>query len=135
MPNTSSVNSLMTEYHVPTVGVSIIQNGKIKQTKLFGNLPYHSPAPNNTLFSIASLTKPLTSTMVLILVSQGKWQLDEPLYHYWVDPDVAADERHKKLTTRHVLSHQTGLPNWRGHEPDGKLSFAFEPGTPLTFNA
>jgi CubicO group peptidase (beta-lactamase class C family) len=94
-----------------------------------GDLPHHSPAPNNTLFNIASLTKPLTAYTTLILVSQGQWQLDEPLSNYWVDPDVAADERHKKLTTRHVLSHQSGLPNWRGHEPDGKLAFAFEPGT------
>jgi CubicO group peptidase (beta-lactamase class C family) len=67
--------------------------------------------------------------MVLMLVSQQKWRLDEPLYYYWIDPDVANDERHKKLTTRHILSHQSGLPNWRGHEPGGKLSFAFAPGT------
>lgn len=129
IPNADIVNSLMTEYSVPVVGVSIIENGKLKQVKVFGNLPHHSPAPDNTLFNIASLTKPLTSSTVLILVSQGKWQLDEPLSNYWVDPDVVGDERHKKLTTRHVLSHQTGLPNWRGHEPGGKLGFAFEPGT------
>ena len=134
IPKTEFVNSLMTEYHVPVVGISIIENGKIKHVRMFGNLPKHSPAPENTLFNIASLTKPLTSTTVLILVSQGKWKLDEPLSNYWVDPDVAADERHKKLTTRHVLSHQSGLPNWRGHEPGGKLSFAFEPGTQYKYS-
>lgn len=129
IPDSAFVDSLMIEYHVPTAGVSIIQNGKIKQVKMFGNLPNGSLAPDNTLFNIASLTKPLTATTVLLLVSQGKWQLDEPLYHYWIDPEVVNDERHKKLTTRHVLSHQSGLPNWRGHEPNGKLAFAFEPGT------
>lgn len=129
IPKAAFVDSLMKAYHVPVVGVSIIQNGKLKQVKMFGNLPKHSPAPVNTLFNIASLTKPLTATTVLLLVSQGKWQMDEPLYHYWTDPDVANDERNKKLTTLHVLSHQSGLPNWRGQEPDGKLSFAFEPGT------
>ncbi len=129
VPKTDLVNALMTEYRVPVVGVSIIENGNVKQVKMFGDLPHHSPAPGNTLFNIASLTKPLTAYTVLILVSQGKWQLDEPLSNYWVDPEVAADERHRKLTTRHVLSHQSGLPNWRGHEPDGKLAFAFEPGT------
>jgi CubicO group peptidase (beta-lactamase class C family) len=129
MPTAALVNSLMKEYHVPTVGIGIIEDGKIKAVRMFGNLAEHSPAPKNTLFNIASLTKPLTSTTVLKLVSQEKWKLDEPLYHYWIDPDVTTDERHKKLTTRHVLAHQTGLPNWRGHEPNGKLSFAFEPGT------
>lgn len=129
MPKPTAVTALMNEYHVPTVGVGIIQNGKLLKVSVFGSLPRHLHAPENTLFNIASLTKPLTSTTVLILVSQGKWQLDEPLFRYWVDPDVADDERHKKLTTRHVLSHQTGLPNWRGHEPEGKLAFSFDPGT------
>jgi CubicO group peptidase (beta-lactamase class C family) len=65
----------------------------------------------------------------LKLIDNGQWQLDEPLYHYWTDPDVENDPRNKKITTRLVLCHKTGLPNWRGHEPGGKLNFAFEPGT------
>jgi CubicO group peptidase (beta-lactamase class C family) len=129
MPKVEVVEALRKEYHVPVAGISIIHKGKLKDVAVFGDLPHHVPAPVNTFFNIASLTKPLTSTTVLMLVSQGKWTLDEPLYHYWVDPDVAADDRHKKLTTRHVLSHQSGLSNWRGHDPGGKLAFAFEPGT------
>ena len=119
----------MKSENVPTVGVCMIENAKIRQVKMFGNIEYHSPAPLNTLFNLASLTKPLISTTTLKLVGAGQWQLDEPLCHYWTDPDVANDTFNKKLTTRHVLSHQSGLPNWRGHEPNGKLSFAFEPGT------
>jgi len=118
----------MKNENVPTVGVCIIENSKIQQVSMFGKIEYHAPAPLNTLFNLASLTKPLISTTTLKLVSSGEWQLDEPLYHYWIDPDVANDDFHKKLTTRHVLSHQSGLPNWRGNEPNGKLSFAFEPG-------
>lgn len=129
MPREDSVVSLMKQYHVPAVAIGIIENGMVKETRVFGNITHHSPAPYNTIFNIASLTKPLVSTTVLMLVSQDKWDLDKPLYHYWTDPDVSEDPRHKKLTTRHVLSHQSGLPNWRGHEPGGKLSFAFEPGT------
>ena len=121
--------TLMKNEKVPTVGVCIIENSKIQQVKMFGNIEYHSPAPLNTLFNLASLTKPLISTTTLKLVSSGQWQLDEPLCHYWTDPDVANDTFNKKLTTRHVLSHQSGLPNWRGSEPNGKLSFAFEPGS------
>jgi CubicO group peptidase (beta-lactamase class C family) len=33
------------------------------------------------------------------------------------------------MTARHVLSHQTGLPNWAYMEPDGKLRLKFTPGT------
>jgi len=119
----------MKQENVPTVGVCIIENSKIQQVSMFGNIEYHVPAPLNTFFNLASLTKPLISTTTLILVSRGQWQLDEPLCHYWTDPDVANDTFNKKLTTRHVLSHQSGLPNWRGNETNGKLSFAFAPGS------
>src|SRR5690606_12664820 len=40
-------------------------------------------------------------------------------------PDIADDTRNKQLTTRLILSHQTGFPNWRSE----KLQFLFEPGT------
>lgn len=126
--NDSIINWMKAE-NVPAVGICLIEKGKIQQVKMFGNIEYHSPAPSNTLFNIASLTKPLLSMTTLKLVSNGQWQLDEPLFHYWTDPEVEGDSLNRKLTTRHVLSHQSGLPNWRGHEPNGKLSFAFEPGT------
>jgi CubicO group peptidase (beta-lactamase class C family) len=71
------------------------------------------------------MTKPVTAIVTLKLVESGRWDLDEPLFHYWIDPDIASNPFHKKLTTRHVLSHQTGFPNWR----DGTLTFNFEPGT------
>lgn len=126
---TDSIVQWMKDAHVPTVGICLIEQAKIKQVKVFGAIRYHSPAPSNTLFNIASLTKPFLSMTTLKLVSNGQWDLDEPLFHYWTDPDVENDSANRKLTTRHVLSHQSGLPNWRGHEPNGKLSFAFAPGT------
>jgi CubicO group peptidase (beta-lactamase class C family) len=124
-----SILNWMQNEKVPTVGMCIIEDAKIREVRMYGNIEHHSPAPVNTLFNIASLTKPLISMTTLKLVGNGQWQLDEPLYHFWTDPDVVSDSLNRKLTTRHVLSHQSGLPNWRGHEPGGKLSFAFEPGT------
>jgi CubicO group peptidase (beta-lactamase class C family) len=129
VPQSDYVLRLMRQHHVPTVGIGIIESEQITHVEVYGELNDHSPAPENTIFNIASVTKPVVSALTLILVSQGQWQLDEPLVRYWTDPDVASDPRHRKITSRHVLSHQSGLPNWRGHEPGGKLSFAFEPGT------
>jgi CubicO group peptidase (beta-lactamase class C family) len=115
----------LTENNVPGVGIGIIEDSKIKYVKVFGELKKGVPAPDNTIFSIASMTKPVTAMLTLKLVEAGQWDLDEPLFHYWIDPDVANDSLLKKLTTRYVLSHQTGFPNWR----KGKLTFNFEPGT------
>ena len=41
--------------------------------------------------------------------------------------------RARALTVRHALAHQTGLPNWRGRSPGGKLAFAFAPGTAYAY--
>lgn len=119
----------MQDEHVLAVGVCTIEKGAVKDVDMYGKIAHHDPAPENTIFNVASLTKLLLSTLTLKLIDDGVWQLDEPLFHYWTDPDVADDPRNKKITTRHVLSHQTGLPNWRGHEPGGKMTIAFEPGT------
>ncbi len=121
----NKVQSWLTENNVPAVGIGIIEDAKIKYAKVFGELKKGVPAPDNAIFSIASMTKPVTAMLTLKLVEAGQWNLDAPLFHYWIDPDIANNPLHKKLTTRHVLSHQTGFPNWR----DGKLTFNFEPGT------
>lgn len=119
------IHSWLTENNVPAVGISIIEDGKLKYAKVFGELRKNVPAPVNTIFNIASMTKPVVTMLTLKLVQAGQWNLDEPLAKYWVDPDLLDDTLHQKLTTRHVLTHQTGFPNWR----NGKLKFEFEPGT------
>ena len=119
----------MAEYHVPCVGVGIIENGKIKWVRNLGELQAGNPAVTNTLFNVASQTKPVTAMLTLKLVQMGEWDLDEPLAHYWIDPDIAVDPYLMELTTRFVLSHQTGFPNWRSDNGGTKLRFNFEPGT------
>jgi hypothetical protein len=85
---------------------------------------YNVRATQDTVFRVASITKVVTTMTVLNLVEQGKWDLDQPLTKYWTDPDLADDPRRDRITTRLILQHRTGLPNWR----DGKLKFDFDPG-------
>jgi CubicO group peptidase (beta-lactamase class C family) len=124
----------MAEYHVPCVGVGLLEEGKVKWIKVFGDQKKGTPASANTLFNIASQTKPVAAMLTLRLVAAGKWDLDEPLAHYWIDPDIATDPYLMKLTTRYVLSHQTGFPNWRSDNDSGKLRFKFEPGTKFGYS-
>lgn len=114
---------------VPALGAGYIEDGKIQEVKVYGELEKGRPAPDNAIFNVASLTKPVTALVALKLIDAGKWSLDEPIYKYWIDPDIADDSRTRKLTTRHILSHQSGFPNWRREHADGKLAFAFDPGT------
>ena len=128
------IEKLMLEKHVPALGIGIVENGVLRQVKVYGELTKNKPAPDNAIFNIASLSKPITTLLTLRLVSNGEWDLDEPLYHYWVDPDVKDDPFHKKLTTRHVLTHQTGFDNWRRMHKTKKLTFNFEPGTKCKYS-
>ena len=118
------------ETNVPAAGIGIIENGKLKYVKVFGEIKTGVPAPANTIFQVASLTKPVVEILTLQLVTTGEWKLDEPLANYWVDPDVQNDPRHQTLTTRHVLTHQSGFPNWRSK----KLEFTADPGTKVNYS-
>jgi len=120
--------------NIPALGIGYIKDGKISETMVYGELEKGKPAPVNSIFNVASLTKPITAMVALKLVNAGKWSLDEPIYKYWIDPDLYNDPRAKKLTTRHILSHQTGFPNWRYKSPDGELAFEFDPGTKYQYS-
>jgi CubicO group peptidase (beta-lactamase class C family) len=128
------VTNWLTERNVAAVGIGIIENSEIKYVKVFGELEKGVPAPDNTIFNVASITKTVVTMLTLKLVESGQWNLDEPLCNYWIDPDVANDSLHKKLTTRHVLTHQTGFVNWRWNHPTKKLTFDFEPGTKFEYS-
>ncbi|WP_298223958.1 class A beta-lactamase-related serine hydrolase [Flavobacterium sp.] len=126
--NDEAIEKWLKENKVPTLGLGIIKNGKLKQVKVFGEISKGVSAPYNTIFNVASLTKPVTAMVALKLASLGKWNIDEPVYKYFTDPDIANDPRNKKITTRIILSHQTGFPNWRWMNENKKLNFLFDPG-------
>ena len=132
--NETEIEKWLKENKVSTLGIGIIENAKLRQVKVFGEITKGVSAPYNTIFNVASLTKPVTAMVALKLVSLGKWNLDEPIYKYWTDADVANDPRNKKLTTRFILSHQTGFPNWRYMNENEKLNFQFEPGTKYQYS-
>lgn len=125
----AEVPALLDKYRIASVGVALIDQGRVVLERGFGAQSAGVPATADTLYNLASLTKPVTAEVLLRLVAASQFSLDEPMSSYWVDPDVASDARHQLLTLRISLSHQTGLPNWRGHNPDGKLAFAFAPGS------
>jgi CubicO group peptidase (beta-lactamase class C family) len=132
--NDAQIESWLKENNVKTLGLGIIEGGELKQVKVFGEIKEGVSAPYNTIFNVASLAKPITSVVALRLVSLGKWKLDEPISNYWVDPDIKNDARSKKLTTRIILSHQTGFPNWRYLNKSNKLNFEFYPGTQYQYS-
>lgn len=73
--------------------------------------PERIPMRRDTIFDLASLTKPLaTTTAVLLLVHEGRLDLDDPVAKHL--PPFG--ERGKEgVTIRHLLGHSSGLKPWR----------------------
>jgi len=85
---------------------------------------------SETIFQVASLSKPVFAYLVLRLAELGKINLDEPLFEILEHekPLIREHEYSKALTARLVLNHRSGLPNMDFGEKQ-PLEFQFEPGT------
>jgi CubicO group peptidase (beta-lactamase class C family) len=129
----AQVPTLLTRHGVSSVSMALIEDGHVVLERAYGEQSPGVPATPSTLYGLASVTKPISAETLLRLVAAGRLSLDEPVASAWVDPDVADDPRAQALTVRHALAHQTGLPNWRGRSPGGKLAFAFAPGTAYAY--
>ncbi|WP_108244129.1 serine hydrolase domain-containing protein [Muricauda brasiliensis] len=128
------VSTWLEETKVPGIAIAQIENGKVVQTVLKGEDAQGNEITFSTIFDVASLTKTITTLAVLKLAEQKQMDLDEPLYKFWIDPDIQNDIRHQKLTPRTILSHRSGFKNWRYMYEDEKLSFDFEPGEKFKYS-
>jgi len=128
------IDSLIKSFHIPSLAIGYINRGRLQQIRVFGEQKPGVPASFNSIYKVASLTKPVTAMVVLKLIQAGKWQLDEPLEKYYIDPEIKGSPYLHKLTTRFVLSQRSGFPNWRYLRADKKLVFEFEPGTKFQYS-
>jgi len=110
---------------VPGVAVAGIREARPYQ--LFAGVERAGgpPVTASTFFPAASLSKPVFAWAVRDLAKQAKIDLNRPLQDY---TDLGLEGTARKITALHVLTHSTGLPNWR-FQPNVPLASSFEPGT------
>lgn len=87
--------------------------GRVVFHKAFGlaDIFAGTAVTTRTLFDLASLTKPLATTLaVMRLVQEGRFGLDQPLVEILPALDGSGKQ---KITTRHLLAHTSGMPHWR----------------------
>src|ERR1043166_5143578 len=112
-PVREAAQRLMKEQGVAGLAVAVARDGKIIWEEGFGwaNREKMIPATPNTLFSLASISKPLTATGLMILVERGQIRLDQPANDYLGIgklTGLAGDA--SGATVRRVLGHMGGLP-------------------------
>ncbi len=95
---------------LPGAVIGIWHNGQWKLREAIGARqiePTHAAMSLDTIFDLASLTKPVaTATSAMILAQQGKIELDAPVHRYL--PEFVGEGRETVLV-RHLLTHGAGL--------------------------
>lgn len=91
----------------PGLALAVIQDGNVIHRQGYGlaNLEWQLPVATNTVFQLASVTKPFTALAIMILQEQGKLDSNDPLTkHYRKMPLRGNDVR-----LHHLLSHTSGI--------------------------
>ena len=124
----SAVQQYVAKKQIAGAVVLVARKGKIAYTKSVGlqDLETKKPMQDNTIFRIASMTKPITSVAVMMLHEEGHFRLDDPLHKYlpeFKDMKVVVDAAmtngnanadslvpaKRPITIRHLLTHTAGF--------------------------
>lgn len=134
------------------LAVAVIDDGRVVHVGSYGARNVAGdPLRTDTVMYGASLTKAVFAYTVMQLVEEGVLGLDVPIERYLAKPlpdytepevedryarwsDLAGDERWRKLTPRHLLTHSSGFANFGFLEPDGRLRFHFDPGSRYAYS-
>ena len=99
---------------IPSVAIAVARHGEILWEEACGwaDRERRIPATEHTMYSQASVSKPITATGLMVLVERGKVKLDAPINRY-----LAPDSQVKvwigdpeEVTVRRVANHTAGLP-------------------------
>lgn len=108
--------------------VLVAQEGENLVSKGYGfsNREQETPITPDTIFPLASITKPFTALAIMQLQEAGRLSVDDPIGVYF--PAYAHGD---EITIHHLLTHSSGIPNTQGPIPDG---LNFEPGTKAEYS-
>ena len=126
-----SFDEAVAEGVFPGAVVLVGKDDDVVYEQAFGSrslLPNKTPMRVDTIFDLASLTKPLaTAVAIMLLIGERKLRLDDQLTRVIPMYGVLG----KSLTTfRHLLNHSAGLPAWKAffedivkNEKSGRINF------------
>ncbi len=108
--------------------MALVAEAKLLWCGAFGVKDFESRVPvrEDTVFEVGSVSKTVFAYVVMKLCEKGVLDLDTPLTRYTPDRLIKGDPRLDLITARHVLSHTTGLQNWRS--ATDPLAIHFTPG-------
>lgn len=129
LPSSAAIDAYLTsvvrETRIPGIVALVVDADGVVYTGAFGrqNVAAGVPMAADSIFRIASMTKPVTSVAVMMLVQEGDIGLDDPVSDYLpafedltvIENFNAADKTYTtrpattSMTVRHLLTHTSGL--------------------------
>jgi len=109
----------------------------------FADVTAQAPLSRDSLFWIASMSKPVTGVAVLIMQDEGKLSIDDPVEKYipeFANYKTKSGEK-ATITIKHLLTHSSGMPEATAEEMKASRTLAeliphflnkplqFDPGT------
>ena len=107
------IKAEMLRQHIPGLSLAVLKDGKIVKAAGYGfaNLKLEIPATPETVYKIGSVGKQFIATGIMLLVQEGKLDVDDPIGKFLEDTPPAWNG----ITIRHLLTHTSGLV----YEPPG----------------
>ena len=106
-PTDDFVAAQMRSQKIPGLSLAIIKDGKIVKVQGYGlaDVKGKVAATPETIYDIASVSKPLVATGVMLLVQEGVLSIDDPITKHLEDMPASW----RAITIRHLLTHTSGL--------------------------
>ncbi len=106
------VRAQMQERHIPGAAIAVVKDGRLIKALGYGmaNVELNVPATKDTVFEIGSVSKQITAAGIMLLVEEGKINLDEKISKYL----PSAPESWNRVTVRNLLTHTSGIKSYTG---------------------
>jgi CubicO group peptidase (beta-lactamase class C family) len=100
----------MQSQQIPGLVLAVIKDGQIVIAKGYGlaNVEHQVPVKPETIFQSGSTGKQFTATAVMMLVEEGKLNLEDKITKYFPD----GPEAWRNITLRHLLTHTSGMTDY-----------------------
>ena len=118
-----AILGIMNRHGIPGASLSVSKDGKLVYAKGFGwsHLEKGKKVLPETLFGLASLSKPITAIAVLLLIERGLLRLDDRVMdiigHIRPPKGIPVQEKLKKVTIRQLLNHTGGWDRRKAGDP------------------
>lgn len=109
-----AVTSELKKHNIPGAAYVIIKNNKIVALETFGYIDKNKSKKitADTVFRLASVSKPFAATITTMLAQEKRLNLSDPITQYIPNFVLAKKDASKKIQIKHLLSHSSGLmPN------------------------